>query len=180
ARIHAGRGDYAGALPFLAEFLKANVGQQELWFLLADSARVVGKTQLQAEWLERGIALGGNNVARRQELVTYYIKSGDRDKALQHVRQVLSTGPRDANVRATFASFLETLNEPDECLRAWRETLSLDQRFEPAHYNVARLLLARKDARSALAVTESALSNGAGSARVYLMRAAAYEALGNS
>jgi hypothetical protein len=177
ARIHLGRGDRKGSLPYLAEALAGSAQRQDLWFLQAEAAGAAGNRELTIQSYERGIALGGDTVKERSALIAVYIAAGAREKALAHVRAVTSNPPADAQLRAVFAGYLETLHQPDEALGAWRKVIEIDRANEGAFYHTARLLLNKADARGALDATAAALDAGAASARIYLARGDALLAL---
>src|SRR5471030_880011 len=66
ARIHLARHDAAGALPLLDESLRLDAKNQELWFLRADTCRTLNDWKCEAESLDRGIALGGDQAGGDQ------------------------------------------------------------------------------------------------------------------
>jgi tetratricopeptide (TPR) repeat protein len=175
ARIRLTRQDDRGALPFLEESLAANAGNQELWLLRADLAARLNDWQRTADSVEHAIGLGGVPVTRRTALVRLYIEHQMPDRALVHVRAVEENLPADSTVRTEYAGFLDQLQQPDEALAAWKRTLEVDSKLEPAHYRVTRLLIEKGSLDPALAASEAGIESAPQSARLYLAKAEVLE-----
>jgi|GEM_PF-2020286 len=189
ARIHLARHDAAGALPLLDESLRLDAKNQELWFLRADTCRTLNDWKCEAESLDRGIALGGDQAggdqaggdqtAHRTTLARLYLDHGSAAQASAQADRIIQSLPADPGVRATWAGFLEELKRPADALQMWRQTLELDKSREDAHYAVARLLLDKGDLPRALEASETGLIAAPRSARLQLAKAAALERQGN-
>lgn len=179
ARIHLARQDAAGALPLLDESLQLDARNQELWFVRADVCRTLNDWKREAESLDRGISLGGDQTAHRTTLVRLYLDHGSAAEAGAQADRAIQSLPADPGVRATWAGFLEELKRPADALPMWRQTLELDKGREDAHYAVARLLLDKGDLPRALEASEMGLIAAPRSARLQLAKAAALERQGN-
>src|SRR5581483_1096189 len=179
--------EHASDFPAAAKFWSdlAEVAPTD-WSILLSLA----KCQLRANALddaERTIAQarqrGAPPSAGVIELAQIHVRRGDRagavallgqtGNALAELRGAMPSLPRDAAIRASFAQIFEDLHASDDALAAWRFALDADVSYEPAQYAIARLLLARGDAKGAIHATES----GAASARIYLLRAEGFRAL---
>ena len=106
-RIHLARSDDAGTLPFLEEVIQSDPKRQDLWLLRADAAARLKDWKLQADSLERALALGGSLLDRRTMLVRLYFEHADSEHAQVHVDVAIPTLPQDAVVHATYADFLD-------------------------------------------------------------------------
>jgi tetratricopeptide (TPR) repeat protein len=189
ARIHLARHDAVGALPLLDESLRLDDKNQELWFLRADVCRTLKDWKCEAESLDRGISLGGDQAggdqaggdqtAHRTTLVRLYLDHGSAAQASAQADVIIQSLPADPGVRATWAGYLEELKRPADALQMWRQTIELDKSREDAHYAVARLLLDKGDLPRALEASETGLIAAPRSARLQLAKAAALERQGN-
>jgi Flp pilus assembly protein TadD len=177
ARIHLGRGDDSGAMPFLDESLKQNDKQPSLWFLRADTAGRLKDWKTQAASLERGLDLE-SQLERRTALVRIYLDHHENDGALRHVLLVTGALPKDAKVGQTYAEFLDELGRPADALVLWRKVIELDGSLEVAHYRVARLLLDKGALADALPAADAGLEAAPKSARLYLVKAEILEKQG--
>jgi predicted Zn-dependent protease len=175
ARIRLARHDDRGALPFLEETLALDGRNTELWFTRADLAARLGDKEKLADSLEKGLALEPGNLGRRTTLVDLYLDGGAGEKALGHIRFVTAALPGEAATRRRYAEFLDRLNRPEESLAVWRKVIEADPGIEPAHFQVARLLLDRGAVADSLAAAEAGLAAAPQSARLYLVKAEGLE-----
>ena len=178
ARIHLGRKDDAGALPFLEETLALAKDRADLWFTRADVASRLGNWEKRADSLERGLAIDRQNLERRTSLVQLYLEHAAGEKAVAHIHFVMTALPKDAAVRRQYAEFLDRLGRPGEALAAWKQALESDPSMEPAHFRVARLLLDGGAVADSLAAAEAGLTAAPASARLYLIKSEAEERQG--
>ncbi len=177
AHIHLARKDDAGALPFLEETLAVDGRNTELWYVRADAAARLGDRAKLADSLERALALDQPNLARRTALVQFYMERGSSEDALRHIRFVAAALPPDAATRRQYAEFLDALKHPEESLPVWKKVIEADPANEPAHYRVARLLLDHGGITESLAAAEEGITAAPKSARLYLIKAEAFERL---
>ena len=171
ARIRLTRQDDRGALPLLEESLAEGVARQELWLLRADLATRLGDWARTADSLEHAIALGSVALDRRTTLVRLYVGHQQPDKALAHVREVAADLPQDVAVRGEYASFLDTLHQPEEALQAWQRVLDVDPKLERAHNRIVRLLIDKNALAEALKAAEAGIQAAPQSASLYLAKA---------
>ncbi|HLY18043.1 MAG TPA: tetratricopeptide repeat protein, partial [Bryobacteraceae bacterium] len=177
-RLHVARHDDAGALPFIEESLGKEGGNQPLWFLRADVAARLKDWSRETASLERGIALGGDTLARRTSLVRLYLDHQVADKALEHIRIVTAALPKDATVGRTYAEFLDELHRSDDALSVWQKVLEVDPGFEPAHFRVTRLLIEKGNLPDALTGADAGLAAAPKSARLYVAKSEILEKRG--
>ena len=144
ARIRIAAGDYAHALPWLEESLALNPGQQALWFLAADGAKRLGDTAKQAAALEKGLALGGQHIDLRRELIEIDLGRGDLTAAARNADAELRRLPSDADTQTVWAGFYEKLGRTDDALACWRRAVKANPAREPAQFAVVSILLERK------------------------------------
>ncbi len=170
-RIHLARSDDAGALPFLDEVLKSDAARRDLWLIRADTALRTGNWNLQADSLEHALALEPAQLTQRTQLIRLYLQHGEKGRALPHVDSAWRDLPSDGAVRAVYADFLEQLSRPADALLLWRKTAEIDPKSEPAHFAIARLLLAKPDIPAALEAAEVGIAAAPTSARLRLARA---------
>jgi Flp pilus assembly protein TadD len=175
ARIRLTRKDDRTALPFLEEALAQRAGRQDLWLLRADIAARLEDWQRAADSVEHAVTLGSITLERRTALVRLYIEHQQPDRALIHVRAVAAGLPADAAVRTEYASFLETLHQPDEALQAWNRALEADPKLELAHHRIARILIDKNLLPAALGAASRGIQAAPQSARLYLDKAEALE-----
>ena len=176
ARIHLGRGDDTGALPFLDESLQKDAKQPPLWFLRADSAARLKDWKKQTESLERGLELD-SVLERRTALVRLYLDHKESDNALRHVGLVTGALPKDAKVGQTYAGFLDELGQ-DDALTLWRKVIALDNSMETAHFRVTRLLIDKGTLADALGAADAGLAAAPKSARLYVAKSEILETQG--
>ncbi|HUE22564.1 MAG TPA: hypothetical protein VMQ86_12850 [Bryobacteraceae bacterium] len=177
ARIHLGRGDDAGAAPFLDESLSKDWKQPSLWFLRADTAGRLKDWKTQSSSLERGLELE-NQLDRRTALVRTYLDHNDGEQALRHIRLVTAALPKDPKVGQTYAEFLDELGRREDALALWQRVLALDGRLEVAHFRVTRLLLDKAALPDALRAADLGLAAAPKSARLYLVKSEILEKQG--
>jgi Tfp pilus assembly protein PilF len=177
ARIRLGRHDDRGALPFLEESLAARGGRQDLWLLRADMATRLEDWQRIADSVEHALALGSVALDRRTGLIRLYLAHQLPDRALVHVRAVAGQLPADAAVRSEYAGFLDTLQQPEEALAAWKRTLEANAGLELAHVRIARLLIGKKALPDALEAAEAGIEAAPKSVPLYLAKAEVLEKL---
>ncbi len=178
ARIHMERTDDAGSLPFLAEVLKAQPDRAEIWFLQSEAAARANRPRLVASSLESGLALDGAKIQYRTTLIRLYLEEKRRDDALRHIHIVMAAPPPDAAVRTTYADFLDGLEANTEALTAWRCVLEIDRKSEAAWYRVGRLSLSAGNPQAALESADSGIDAHPDSARLYILKADAFQSEG--
>ena len=180
-RIRLTRGDDRGALPFLEERLAIGqpTGQtsQDLWLLRADLSTRLGDWQRIADSMEHAVSLGSVALERRTGLVRLYMEHQQPEKALTHVRAVAGELPADQAVREEYARFLDDLHQPQEALVAWKRTLEVNPRYEPAHYRVTRILADANSVKEALQAADAGIDAAPGSARLYVAKSELQEKL---
>lgn len=177
ARVHLGRGDDAGAIPFLDESLRKNEKQPAIWFLRADAAGRLKDWKTQAASLEHGLEQE-SQLERRTALVRIYLDHKENDRALRHVQLVTAALPKDSKVGQTYAEFLDELGRPDEALVLWRKVIELDSSLEVAHFRVTRLLVDKGALADALLAADAGLTAAPKSARLYLAKSEILEKQG--
>jgi tetratricopeptide (TPR) repeat protein len=177
-RICLERRDFDSALRHLGASLKAKPDNQAVWFLRARTALHAGDWRDASESWEHGIALGGDNLAERMELVRQSLAHNERDRALRHVRAVAQALPNDASVRRTYAEFLDRLDVPEEALSAWSKVLESQPRDAEAHVRRTEILLSLGRTSDALQSTEDGLAVLRDSARLHLAHANVLYAVG--
>ncbi len=168
ARVHLGRSDDRGALPFLEARLALGSPSQELWLTRADIAARLGDWEREADSIEHALSLGGVSLDRRGALIRLYIEHQQPAKALVHVRAVAETLPLDRAIREEYARFLDEL-QPDVALAAWKRTLEADPRSELAHYRITQILT-EQNPIDALHAAEAGIAAVPVSARLYLAK----------
>lgn len=179
ARIRLARKDNTGAMPFLDESLKADSANQAVWYLRADTAAQLRDWKRTAESLEKGLEIGGGPLARRTELVRLYLEHFMAESALRHVRSVVATLPKDAIVRADYASFLEELRQPRQALPVWKSAIEIDPQMELAHFRISRLLAESGDLSAAMQAVDTGIAATPQSGRLYLVKAGILERQGS-
>ncbi len=175
ARVHVGRSDDRGALPFLEARLALGTPSQELWLMRADIAARLGDWEREADSIEHAMALGGVSLDRRGALIRLYIEHQQPAKALIQVRSVSETLPPDRAIREQYARFLDEL-QPDAALAAWKRTLDADPRSELAHYRITQILT-EQNPNEALQAVEAGIAAVPDSARLYLAKSQILEKL---
>ena len=178
ARIHLGRSDDSGAMPFLDESLKKDPKQAALWYERADAAGHLKEWRTQTESLERGLALD-SRLDRRTALVRLYLDHQENDQALLHVRLAIAALPNDAKVVQTYAGFFDELHRPADALAWWRKVLELDGTVEQAHFRVTRLLADKGALAEALQAADAGLAAAPKSARLYVLKSEILEKQGS-
>jgi tetratricopeptide (TPR) repeat protein len=176
-QIAAGKGEHANAIPLFNESLKANPEDAETWFLRAASASQIGDRALQAESLERGLAILPDQLVHRTELVQLYLGHKEYEKALHHIQPILKDPPPDAAVCESYAGFLEQAKQPDTALILWKKTRELDPKLEPAHWGIVHILLDNGDFRGCIEAADAGFVYAPSSPRLYLAKAEAQERL---
>ena len=146
-RVHLARKDDKGAMPFLADALRLDPQHQELWFEKARSAERLHDSSLAMESFEKGLALGGSQVAESLSLLRLYVASKQNPKALALAARVREGLPPDPALRTQFAT-ARRIAAAGPVLLAWRRVLEVERASEPAHYRIARLLLESGDAKA--------------------------------
>jgi tetratricopeptide (TPR) repeat protein len=174
-RVHLGRKDDKGAVPYLAEALSLDPNRQELWFEQARAGERLNDSSLATQSFEKGLALGGNHVPEVLSLLRLYLAGKQGDKAHTLTSRVMAELPPDAAVRSQFARGLDELDQPSQALPAWRRVLEVQPDSEPAHYRIARLLLDSNDAKGAEEAANSGIQAVPKSPRLYLVKAEALE-----
>ena len=179
ARIQIARENYAGALPWLEESLRADAKNAGLWYLRADTAAKLGDWSRMEDSLEHGLVVSPNQLPRRTALIRLYLDHHQAEQALRHVHLVVDAIPAEASVRANYAEFLEELQKADEALPLWRQAVEADPTLEKAHYRLARLLLDRSDFPGAVAAADAGIAAAPKSGRLYLVKSEALEKRGD-
>ena len=178
ARVHLGRKDQRGALPYLAQALLADGKRQDLWFLQAETADQLHESQLAISSFERGLALGGIHVADSCSLVRVYTEAKEPAKAHTLALHTVGTLPPDPEPRIKFAECLDSIKLPTESLEAWKSVLVVRPDAELAHVRVAQLLLETGDRKGAEEAAESSLKSSPESGPLYLTKADAIQQQG--
>lgn len=179
ARIHVGRKDDRGALPYLDEALRLDSKRQELWFEQARAVERLRDFHLSIESLEKGLALGGNHIPETTSLLRLYLASKQDAQALALTSRVMASLPPDPVVRSEFAGGLDELKQSGQALLAWKRVLEVQHDSEPAHYRIARLLLDSGDAAGAEKAASAGLGAAPRSARLYVVKAEALQKQGH-
>ena len=178
ARVHLGRGDDSGALPFLASALGLDNKRQDLWFLKAQTAQRAHQPALAMASFETGFALGGVHTPESGALIGLYLSSHQREKAHAFALHSIESMPPDPNPRAAFAQVLEDAKLLDEALAAWRSVIAVQADLELPHVRVARILLEIEDPKSAAESATNDLATFPKSGDLYLIKADALHRLG--
>ena len=178
AEIHLGRKDDKGAIPYLADALRANAKRQDIWFLQGDAAKRLQDSSLAIRSFEQGLALGGVHVREASSLLRLYLVTNQKGKAVELSHLVTANLPPELGPRVEFAGDLDDLQQSNEAVVAWRRVLEVRPDFERAHYRIARLLLDGGDARGAEKAADSGLSVAPKFANFYIVKADALEKQG--
>ncbi|MBV9158586.1 MAG: tetratricopeptide repeat protein [Acidobacteriaceae bacterium] len=179
ARLRAGSNDFEGALPLVEMVLAKSGDDQEAWLLRADCAHHLDRWNLEAESLERAIALGPVPVAKRTDLIAGYLGHGEATHALPHLQLVMNQLPPEAQARAQYASFWEEEHDAARAETLWKASLDADAKYEPAYFGLTRLYLANKRVGDAVQVVNRGLEAAPGSLRLALLKEDALEASGS-
>ncbi len=176
--IRAAHNDPRGAIPYFNESLGAEPANQSLWFARADASLKLGDWNRQAESLEKGVALGGNNLDRRTALVRLLLDHQGMQRAAEQVESGLRELGANPEAHVTWAGFLEELKRPEKALPVWRKAAELAPQREEVRYAIARLVFAGGDMQAAEGEAEAGLGVAPASARIFLIKAHALEAQG--
>ncbi len=176
-RIRLTRGDDRGALPFLEERLATGQPSQDLWLLRADLSTRLGDWERIADSMEHAVSLGSVTLDRRTGLLRLYMEHQQPEKALIHVRAVAGALPPDPAIREEYARFFDDLHQPQEALAAWKRTLEVNPKYEPAHFRVTRILTDANSVKEALQAAEEGIEAAPGSARLYVAKSELQEKL---
>ena len=148
-----------------------------LWLLLADISKGLASIDKQTEALEKALAIGGELLPRRIELIRVYLAQGDRTSAARHVDLELPRLPANPDTHTIWAGFYEQLGRQDDELLCWKRVVSLDSAREPAHFAIASIYQKKAEWKDALEASEEGLQVDGKSARLTLIKSNALERL---
>jgi len=171
ARLHLGRKDERGALPYLEQALLADDKRQDLWLLQGQTADHLHNSHLAMKSFEQGLALGGVHVADSCTLLRLYVDGKETAKAHALAQRTVETLPADGAARLQFAECLDDAKLPAESLTAWKSVLAVQPDSERGHVRVARLLLESGDGKAAEEAAETSLQTLPKSGALFLAKA---------
>ena len=176
-RMRFDQHDLSHAADYIDESLSLDPAQQSLWFFAADLGKELGHAPRRTEALEHALALGGNHVDRRIELIRIYLTAGDRANASRHADLELPSLPPDADTQSTWADFYETLGRPNDALACWKRVIAADPKRESANYAASAILFAQNRYPEALDAAEHGLETNGSSGRLELVKVNSLERL---
>jgi tetratricopeptide (TPR) repeat protein len=176
-RIRLDRQDLQRASEYIGESLNLNPSQLPLWLLLADISKSLARVDRQTEALEKALAIGGELLPRRIELIRIYLAQGDLANVARHVDIELPRLPANPDTQTIWAGFYERLGRPDDALVCWRRVVTLDRTREPAHFAIASIYQNRSQWKDALEASDDGLQADGKSARLTLIKSNALERL---
>lgn len=173
ARIQTAAGEHREASSHFDASLRMKSENQPLRFLAADSALVLQEWSRAANQLEAGIALGGDTLARRTQIIALFLDRlpAERDRALAQVRAAVPSLPPDSALRSTYARSLERLKDPDEAQIVWRRAIEVDPKNIEAYDRVSRIGLARNRSEEALEAIDRGIEAVPSAAQLHLTKA---------
>jgi type IV pilus assembly protein PilF len=114
-------------------------------------------------------------VKYRVEAATAYLKQGNNEQAIVHLRRALEVEPNDASIHDTLAQVFWKTGEYELCEEHFRRAIALDPKFSRARNNYAAFLYERGDARGAIKELELVVAD-----TLYDGRSGAYANLGRA
>jgi tetratricopeptide (TPR) repeat protein len=171
ARLHLGRKDERGALPYLEQALAADDKRQDLWLLQGQTADHLHNAHLAMKSFEQGLALGGVHVADACTLLRLYVNGKETAKAHALAQHTVETLPADGAARVQFAECVDDAKLPAESLAAWKSVLAVEPDSERGHVRVAQLLLETGDVKAAEEAARSSLQTLPKSGALFLAKA---------
>lgn len=110
--------------------------------------------------LEKAIELDPYNPMIRNNFATYYQRSEEPEKSLEHYEIALSVSPEWADLRNTYAATLDELGKVTEAKEQYEKAIESSQPLPQAHYNLATLMVDLGQFEEAKRHYEKALFSG--------------------
>jgi Flp pilus assembly protein TadD len=172
------RNDFSNALARVNEAIAMGSADQALFLLRADCAHGLRRWPIEAESLEKALALGPLPLERSTALIAGYLAADQPDRALGHLARATMTLPNDAAIRCRYAAFWEQAHDDAKAAELWKTAIEIDGRCEAAYVGLAANELRSHHNASALDAADHGLAINPKSATLLLTKEQALEATG--
>jgi len=128
--------------------LRINPNQEGLYSYIFDYLNTRGDYKQIQEIMEAGLKKNSGNLELRQYLILAYLKTGDHDKAISEIREILKVQPNNIKLLLQLARLYENQGRPEEALGIYGKVINLSPGHEEAEEAYLRLrlkTLPRKD-----------------------------------
>lgn len=131
--------------------IRINPKQEGLYSYIFDYLNTRGDYKQIQKIMEAGLKKNSGSIELRQYLILAYLKTGDHDKAISEIREILKIQPKNVKLLLQLARLYENQGRPKEALTIYGQVINLSPGHEEAEEAYLRLRLKTlpgKDSRS--------------------------------
>jgi predicted O-linked N-acetylglucosamine transferase (SPINDLY family) len=172
------RGEVEGACAIYARATEAAPDAWRAWLNLGNALRGLGRFDEAARNYRRAIAIRPDSAGAHQNLGSALLAAGEAGRAIDAFREAVRLDPDAVEAWMGLGSALEA-DAADEAIDAFEKALSLAPSHPMAAAMLARLHLARGDARRASSIVDAALRHDPRNAAVLRVRGEIEKDLGH-
>lgn len=150
--------NFSAAEKNIQDTLKSHAGDIRALFLMAYSKEKSNLPKEALQWLQKAKTLNPNHFLPSLQLIDFYVRAGDLDKANQESKLVLEKFPKTVPVLAKTANLKLLSKSYDEAFKIFETWQGLDKSNPMIDYQMGRLSLMRNKESDAVFYLNQALS----------------------